>query len=125
VTWLLVALGAAVGAPARYLVDRAVQARHESAVPWGTWLVNVAGSFVLGLLTGLLSTSSGDQAWAALIGTGFCGALTTYSTFGYELLRLLQTERSGAAVRYLAVSLTAGVAAAAAGVLLGGLLGGG
>ena len=51
--WLLVCLGAAVGAPARYLVDRAVQARHDSLMPWGTLTVNVFGSAVLGVLAGL------------------------------------------------------------------------
>ena len=52
-TWLLVAIGAAVGAPLRYLTDRAVQARHDSRFPWGTLTVNVAGSFLLGLVIGL------------------------------------------------------------------------
>ena len=51
-TVLLIALGAAVGAPLRYLVDRAIQSRHESSFPWGTLTVNVVGSFLLGLLVG-------------------------------------------------------------------------
>ncbi len=85
---LLVAVGAAVGAPLRYLVDRAVQAHHDSLFPWGTFTVNAAGSFVLGALTtGTLNTPAPVMA---AVGTGLCGALTTYSTFGYETLRLVQ-----------------------------------
>lgn len=114
-TVLLVALGAAVGAPLRYLVDRAVQARHDAVFPWGTFTVNVAGSFVLGLLTGgaLAGAVSGDVA--VLLGTGFCGALTTYSTFGYETVKLVESGAFGQACANVAVSVTTGVAAAAAG----------
>jgi CrcB protein len=90
-TVLLVTLGAAIGAPLRYLTDRTIQARHDSVFPWGTLTVNVAGSVVLGFITGLPV----GHALAALVGTGFCGALTTYSTFSYETLRLVQ---DGAAV---------------------------
>ncbi|MGH3927545.1 MAG: fluoride efflux transporter FluC, partial [Pseudonocardiaceae bacterium] len=83
---LWVALGAAVGAPVRYLVDQAVRSRHDSVFPWGTLLVNMAGSLLLGFLAALPA----DSAVMAVTGTGFCGALTTYSTFSYETLRLLQ-----------------------------------
>jgi CrcB protein len=85
-TVLLVALGAAVGAPLRYLVDRLVQARHGTAFPLGTFTVNILGSALLGFLAAL-PAGTGLQA---LAGTGFCGALTTYSTFGYETLRLAE-----------------------------------
>jgi fluoride exporter len=85
-TLLLVALGAAVGAPLRYVVDRAVQTRHDSVFPWGTFCVNVGGSGLLGLLAGLPTPTR----LSALLGVGFCGALTTYSTFGYETLRLTE-----------------------------------
>ncbi|MBX6355092.1 MAG: CrcB family protein, partial [Micromonosporaceae bacterium] len=83
-TLLLVLVGGALGAPLRYLLDRAVQARHDSAFPWGTFAVNVAGSLLLGLVAGV----SGPAY--ALLGTGLCGALTTYSTLSYETLRLLE-----------------------------------
>ena len=113
-TVFLVALGAAVGAPLRYLTDRAVQARHDSGFPWGTLTVNVAGSFVLGLLAGLPASAPET----ALVGTGFCGALTTYSTFSYETLRLAQTGARAYAVLNVVVSIVAGLGAASVGLLL-------
>jgi CrcB protein len=113
VTLLLVALGAAVGAPLRYLTDRAVQARHDSVFPWGTLTVNVAGSLLLGFLTGLPAS----PAVAALAGTGFCGALTTYSTFSYETLRLAQTGARFYAAANIVASVVAGVGAAGLGFL--------
>ena len=79
-TVLLIALGAAVGAPARYLADRMVQRRRDSVFPWGTFIVNVTGSALLGFLAAL----PGHGAAATVTGTAFCGAFTTYSTFGYE-----------------------------------------
>ncbi len=114
---LLVGLGAALGAPLRYLVDRAVQKRFRPAFPWGTFIVNVAGSFLLGLLAGL---AAGPDIMA-YAGAGFCGGLTTYSTFGYETLRLLEAGRRWRALLYVAGSVSAGLAAAWAGPALGGL----
>ncbi|PWR05807.1 fluoride efflux transporter CrcB [Micromonospora acroterricola] len=113
-TVLLIALGAAVGAPLRYLADRAVQSRHGSAFPWGTLTVNVLGSLLLGVLVGLPAS----PAVSALLGTGFCGALTTYSTFGYETLRLTRTGNRPAALANVLVSVTAGLAAATVGYTL-------
>lgn len=111
-TVLLVVAGAAVGAPLRYVVDLWTRARFGSGFPWGTLLVNVVGSFVLGLVLG--SPSAGDEV-IALVGTGFCGALTTYSTFSYETLRLLEDGAHRRAVANVALSMTAGLAAAALG----------
>ncbi|MFG1779780.1 fluoride efflux transporter CrcB [Micromonospora sp. NPDC049048] len=113
-TVLLIALGAAVGAPLRYLTDRAVQARLGGTLPWGTLTVNVAGSFLLGLLVGLPV----GPAAAALLGTGFCGALTTYSTFGYETLRLARRGRRFLVLVTVLSSVAAGLAAATAGFAL-------
>jgi len=118
---LWVALGAAIGAPLRYLLDRGTRAWMGEAFPWGILLCNVVGSLVLGLLLGL----SVGATWNAMLGTGFCGALTTYSTFGYDTVRLAQRGRAGArgqSVRALlnAVgSIVLGVAAAILGVGLG------
>ncbi|MER8042879.1 fluoride efflux transporter CrcB [Streptomyces sp. NPDC094032] len=111
--WLFVVLGAAVGAPLRYLTDRAVQARHDSVFPWGTFTVNVAGSLLLGLLTGVASTRAG-----LLLGTGLCGALTTYSTFSYETLKLYESGARSYAVANVLGSTAAGLGAVWLGVRL-------
>ena len=112
---LLVAFGAAVGAPLRYLVDRFVQSRHDSVFPWGTLTVNVAGSFLLGLLAASVSGS-----WLTLLGTGFCGALTTYSTFGFETVRLVQERAGFYAFLNVLANVLAGLGAALLGTLLAG-----
>jgi CrcB protein len=112
-TVLLVALGAAVGAPVRYLVDRAVRSHN---FPWGTFIVNVAGSFVLGLVAG--GATHADGPVLALVGTGFCGALTTYSTFGYETVRLLQARATLLAALNAVGSVAAGLGAALLGAAL-------
>ena len=116
---LLVCAGAAVGAPARYLTDRAVQSRHDSLMPWGTLVVNVIGSLVLGVVTGLTVAHDLPAAVTLGVGTGFCGALTTYSTFSYETLRLLESRAVLLALANVGVSLVAGLAAALGGYALG------
>jgi CrcB protein len=116
VTWLLVVLGAAVGAPLRYLTDRVVQARHDSVFPWGTLCVNVSGSFLLGLLAAGVTAHGVSAGVMTLAGTGFCGALTTYSTFGYETVRLAEDRSLFYAAANVAVSVVAGLGAVFCGV---------
>ncbi len=119
-TVLFVALGAALGAPLRYLVDRSVQARHDSVFPWGTFTVNVLGSFVLGLVTGGAQVAGLPGSVVALLGTGLCGALTTYSTFSYETLRMLSTGSRSLAVLNVLASLAGGLGAAVLGFMVAG-----
>lgn len=114
--WLLVAVGAAVGAPTRYLLDRAIRSWHGGAFPWGTWAVNVLGSLVLGLAIGASDVGAGSPELAALLGTGFCGALTTYSTFSFQTFRLAEDRALLAAGANVAISVVAGIGAAALGV---------
>ena len=118
-TVLLVALGAAVGAPARYLTDRAVRSRHGSLFPWGTFTVNVVGSLLLGVVTAAAVHGRVGAPALALVGTGFCGALTTYSTFSYESLRLAERAAWRETVANVAGSVAAGLAAAAVGWVVG------
>lgn len=115
-TLLLVVAGAMVGAPLRYLTDRFVQARHDSRFPWGIWSVNVAGSFVLGVLAAGVTAGGVSGEVMALAGVGFCGALTTYSTFGYETVRLVEEGAYFYAAAYVAGSVAAGLGAAFCGV---------
>jgi fluoride exporter len=122
VTALLVALGAAVGAPLRYLIDRAVQARQDSAFPWGTLTVNVTGSFILGFLIQGAAAHRVPGAVGVLLGTGLCGALTTYSTFGYETVRLLADRLRAYAVLNVVASVGAGLGAAFCGIVVAGAL---
>ncbi|MEE4491436.1 fluoride efflux transporter CrcB [Streptomyces sp. BE230] len=116
--WLLVIIGAAVGAPLRYLTDRAVQARHDTVFPWGTFTVNVSGCLVLGLLTGAVAAGAASSHLQLLLGTGLCGALTTYSTFSYETLRLAEGGARFYAAANAVASVVAGLGAAFAGVAL-------
>ena len=113
-TPLLVAAGALAGAPLRLLATRlAARAGHDPAL--GTLAVNVAGSAVLGVLLGLGSV----PAWAlALVGTGFCGTLTTFSTLGVDVVRMVEERALARTVGYLAATLVLGLGAAAAGYLL-------
>jgi fluoride exporter len=114
-----VCLGAGVGAPARYLADRAVQSCHDTVMPWGTVLVNVVGSLLLGLLLGAATGHDVPAPVALGVGTGLCGALTTYSTFSYETLRLFEDGARLHAVLNVVVSLLAGLGAAVVGYALG------
>ena len=116
---LLVITGAAIGAPIRYLSDRAVQARHDTVFPWGTLTVNVLGSLILGLLTGAVTGGGASPQVQLVVGTGFCGALTTYSTFSYETLRLLEGDARLFAAANVMVSIVAGVGSAFLGVVIG------
>lgn len=114
-TALLVVLGGALGAPARYLLDRAVQARHGSPFPHGTLLVNVLGSLLLGVLLALQAEARSPSWVLTLLGTGFCGAFTTFSTFGLDTVRLLEQGRASLALRYVAASVVVSLGAAALG----------
>lgn len=117
-TWLLVGLGAAVGAPLRYLTDLAARRWLGPRLPWGTLLVNVAGCLVLGVLTGAVSQGAVPRSVEPLVGTGLCGALTTYSTFSADTLRLAEAGERLPALVNVVVSVGAGLAAVVGGVAL-------
>lgn len=110
---VLVFVGGCVGAVLRYFTDRFIQARHDMVFPLGTFAVNVVGSLTLGLLDG---AASHVPAWVLLlIGTGFCGALTTFSTFSFETVRLLEEGSVVEATLNVVLSLVVGIGVAAAG----------
>lgn len=121
-TALYVALGAAVGAPLRYLTDIVIQRRHDSVLPWGTLAVNVVGSFLFGVIVALRRDGELSAAAVAGLGVGFCGALTTYSTFAYETLRLFDGGARSFALANVGISVAVGLGAASVGWTLGSSL---
>lgn len=116
---LAVVAGGLLGAPARYLLSRVLPPAADGW-PTATFLVNIVGAFVLGLLLEALARSGPDVGWRRgmrlFAGTGFCGALTTYSTLAVELDLLTQHGRWGLAVGYAVASVATGLLLAAAGV---------
>ncbi|SDI91939.1 CrcB protein [Frankineae bacterium MT45] len=120
----LVFFGGAGGAVLRYLADRSVtgwrdRARPGDLFPYGTLLVNVIGCFILGVITaGALDAHWGGRV-VALLGTGLCGGLTTFSTFAVESVQLERHRRPIVMLAYLALSLLLGIGAAQLGWLVG------
>ncbi|MDQ6848755.1 MAG: CrcB family protein [Actinomycetota bacterium] len=114
---LMIAIGAAIGAPARFLADRAIQSRHETIFPWGTLTVNLFASLVFGTLAGLSGHLSATVV--ALVGTGLCGALSTFSTFSYETMRLIEERSEFYAAANVGLSVLACLGAAALGWSIG------
>jgi CrcB protein len=113
-----VAVGGALGTVARYELALA-DPLGPSRFPWATFLVNVVGSFVLGAaLTALVANGPGATWVRSFVGVGFCGGLTTFSTWMVESVLLTRAGDSGIAATYLAVSLAAGLLAVAGGVAL-------
>ncbi|BDZ46032.1 fluoride efflux transporter CrcB [Naasia aerilata] len=121
---LLLALSVAGGAGAatRFLLDGLIRARTTGRYPVGTTVINLSGSLLLGLLAGLTTASVLPEAWQAVVGTGFLGGYTTFSTASFETVRLLQSRRYVAALLNGLGMLVFGVAAAAAGFALGAAL---
>jgi CrcB protein len=119
--WVAFVIAGAVGAPARYLVDGAVGDRAAGAFPWGTFVVNVTGSLLLGLLTGLALYHAFPDEPKVVLGSGFCGAYTTFSTFTFETVRLAEEGAIGAGFRNALGTLVVCGAAAAAGLAIAAL----
>jgi CrcB protein len=114
-TVALVAAGGAVGGPLRYAVE-AGWPTPAGSLPWATLVVNVAGAFALGVLA---FSARGRWDVLALVGTGFLGAFTTFSTWVFQVVLLLEAGRASTAALYLLATATAGVASAVAGGLVG------
>ena len=119
--WAAFIAAGALGAVLRYLIDSAVQSRTGGAFPWGTFVVNASGSMLLGFLTGLALYHGFPSEPRIILGTGFCGAYTTFSTFGYETVRLLQQQATSEAFLNALGTLVAGALAAAVGLAIAAL----
>jgi CrcB protein len=125
--WMIVVIlmvGGGVGTNARYWLGKlVVQIQgNEIRFPWGTFIINVTGSAILGLAAMAWKNHPDDRmrAWYLLLGTGFCGGYTTFSTFSYETLELIQGGKSWIAVVYLVASVAAGLLGAWTAVRLAG-----
>ena len=113
---IVAGLAAALGAVCRYLLDQIVQHQHDQTFPWGTFVINVSGSLVLGLVTGLSLHHGLPHIPRTVIGVGFLGGYTTWSTYVWESLALAETGALFQATANLLGSLVVGFAAAAAGL---------
>lgn len=104
---LLVGAGATTGSVLRYGIGKVVPKVTGSDFPWGTWFINVMGAFLLGLFFREFGTTPHDLNWWLLLGTGFCGGFTTFSTMSIETLRLIRSNKMQAII-YLGSSLALG-----------------
>lgn len=118
--WLAFLCACALGAPSRYLLDAWIQSKSVGSYPWGTWVVNVTGSFLLGVLTGWGLHHGLGQAAVTIAGAGFLGCYTTFSTFTLQSLLMAERSEVSTAVGYIASSVVAGCVAAGVGLALAG-----
>jgi CrcB protein len=121
--WVIAAMSVAggVGAGCRFILDGFVKSRVSIAYPVGTTIINVTGSFLLGFVTGLALAHALPQEWRLILGTGFLGGYTTFSTASLETVRLAQEGRWRASALNAFGMLAGSMLAAALGLWFGGL----
>ena len=116
----LAGLGGIAGAMMRYSLGRYIMKRVNDdsphPFPLGTWIINISGSLLLGVLFALMKEELLSSVWWAVLGTGFCGAYTTFSTFGYETMQLITANKIRKACMYVISSVTLGLIAAWIGI---------
>ncbi|WP_400159235.1 fluoride efflux transporter CrcB [Arthrobacter sp. BPSS-3] len=122
VTVALLGLAGGLGAASRFLLDGLIRSRVRAALPVATIVINVTGSFLLGLIAGAVGAHAAPPELQLIAGTGFLGGYTTFSTASFETVRLVQSGRSGLALVNGLGTAFAAVGAAAGGLVLGGLL---
>lgn len=116
----LIGIGGAIGACTRYLLSAFIGKRiqRQKVFPISTWIINITGSFLLGILANLHMTNQITNGFWYFAGVGFCGAYTTFSTFGYETIKLLSADNWKSAVMYVLSSILFGLLFATAGYIL-------
>ena len=107
---LIVGIGSFIGGALRYLISTLFKQYCTQGFPWGTLLVNLMGCFIFGVIFALFSKySSTSHPWCLLLTTGLCGGFTTFSTFAYESVLMLQQENLSGFISYVSTSLIAGI----------------
>jgi CrcB protein len=119
---LYVGVGAFLGANVRYWLGAWAAARYGTTFPYGTFIVNVTGSFVLGFAIAYLALRTYSPNWRLFVAVGVCGGYTTFSSYAYETLRLLEDGNLLFAILYCVGSPVLALAAAFAGMILGRVL---
>ncbi|WP_419880872.1 fluoride efflux transporter CrcB [Peribacillus sp. B-H-3] len=114
----MVGLGGFFGAISRYSLSKFINAKHSSSIPYGTMAVNLAGAFLLGFITG----SQANLTLTLLLGTGFMGAFTTFSTLKLEIIQLHMKKYKKVLILYIVITYGAGILLAYLGYHIGGLL---
>ncbi|HEY9489663.1 MAG TPA: fluoride efflux transporter CrcB [Chryseosolibacter sp.] len=119
--FLLVGAGGCIGSMARHLTVISVDRKLNSIFPFGTFTVNVVGSFILGFILAWVAKKTGthNEAWKVFLGTGFCGGFTTFSAFAAENLNLFEQKLPATALIYICLSVIAGLLSVWAGLVLG------
>ena len=126
-TYLWIAIGSALGGVARYACSRAVALQYGETFPWGTLLVNVSGSFVIGLIAAIVGPDSRYVVSPNIrnfLMVGICGGYTTFSSFSLQTLELIRNRDFGEAVGNVLLSVAACMAAVALGYIVGSAVGG-
>jgi len=117
-----VGLGGIFGAITRFLLGKWISSKASSTFPFGTWIINITGSLLLGFLFVLrLGNGLSEDLWL-LVGTGFIGAYTTFSTFGYETIQMIQKKEHKNVFLYVSVSVVLGIVFAWIGGLIGSIM---
>ncbi len=121
---LLVALGGAIGAASRYLLGGWIQGRLGPDFPWGTFIVNVTGSLLIGVVLGLVDRGALSGVARLFLAVGILGGYTTFSTFSYETLKLIEQGNLGATLLNALGQVAAGLVAVYVGVVISRAIGG-
>ena len=119
--WVAFIFAAGVGATARFTVDTVIADRVHGVFPWGTFVINVSGSLLLGILTGLALYHGLSLNPRLVFGTGSCGAFTTFSTFTFETIRLAEERAASEAVLNVGATVLCAAAAAGLGIAIAAL----
>ena len=120
---LIVGLGGSLGSILRFVCVRTIDTKFNSSFPYGTLTVNIVGSFVIGVVyASVTRKTGGSEYWSLFLGAGLCGGFTTFSAFALENISLINQKMLGTSLLYIVLSLSIGLLATGAGILVGNRL---